>query len=681
MPDTSIMISAKDNYSVAINKMRDANKRFNTDLAGLQGKMEYLNNTRFKLQLDTDKASKALKEAKKEFSTMSDAQKDEYLPTLQKLNDEYEQSARNLKLTSQEARDAEKAMRNLDEQNSKAGSKASSGASGMGSAIQTLAATGLARMAQEAVSTLVSNAAGSYFGDDVSTVLSGVVSNAASGAIIGSVIPVVGTAVGAVIGASVGLISAGSELYAKQDDAFKEVVQDNYNTAKETQSNSLAAGTTIAGGREQTRISFSTLLGSEENADTYLSSMQAFAAKTPFTYDTLSSISKTLLAYGYKQEELLPLLAKVGEAGSALGMNDSDMTAVATALGRMNTTGKTTLEYLNPLLERGIPVFDYLAAASGKTNAEVQEMVSKGLIPGAEAAAAIADTMGYNFSGNMAKQALTYEGLLSTLEDAQAQLDNAMGEGYTEERKKGLTAQISYLEGETGQQMQEAYNQIGQWQASLENEKERINQDMLNSVMTGAIASSYSPEVTARLREMAAKYQEAASSGSADAGAVMGSLLAEAQVLASNEYMASDGYQLQIQSDLDLAARIGEDTSLKNEYWNTGYIMGQQFSKGRLAGIQSTGNNGLTAMAAGTMEGDIPEYATGLAYVPYDNYPALLHEGERVLTASEARSSGKVTASIIININGPVIREDQDVDAIAQIIAAKIVQAAEIAVN
>ena len=32
-------------------------------------------------------------------------------------------------------------------------------------------------------------------------------------------------------------------------------------------------------------------------------------------------------------------------------------------------------------------------------------------------------------------------------------------------------------------------------------------------------------------------------------------------------------------------------------------------------------------------------HAIGSAYVPYDNYPALLHRGERVLTATEARQN------------------------------------------
>ena len=42
---------------------------------------------------------------------------------------------------------------------------------------------------------------------------------------------------------------------------------------------------------------------------------------------------------------------------------------------------------------------------------------------------------------------------------------------------------------------------------------------------------------------------------------------------------------------------------------------------------------------------DLPwfkSHAIGSAYIPYDNYPALLHRGERVLTATEARKDGQV---------------------------------------
>lgn len=65
----------------------------------------------------------------------------------------------------------------------------------------------------------------------------------------------------------------------------------------------------------------------------------------------------------------------------------------------------------------------------------------------------------------------------------------------------------------------------------------------------------------------------------------------------------------------------------------------------------------------GAVVGQPKGYASGLAYVPYDNYPALLHEGERVLTAAENRQYNKrhsaMPASIVFNISAANLTEDQ----------------------
>lgn len=67
-------------------------------------------------------------------------------------------------------------------------------------------------------------------------------------------------------------------------------------------------------------------------------------------------------------------------------------------------------------------------------------------------------------------------------------------------------------------------------------------------------------------------------------------------------------------------------------------------------------------------------HAAGLDRVPYDNYAALLHEGERVLTAREAREQDRKTSSPIqITVTGNwSVRTDEDVDAIAAAILRKV---------
>ncbi len=63
--------------------------------------------------------------------------------------------------------------------------------------------------------------------------------------------------------------------------------------------------------------------------------------------------------------------------------------------------------------------------------------------------------------------------------------------------------------------------------------------------------------------------------------------------------------------------------------------------------------------------------AYGLPYVPYDNYAALLHQGERVLTAREARNY-QDGGGVSINIGGMTVREEADIDRIAKTIVREI---------
>jgi hypothetical protein len=49
-------------------------------------------------------------------------------------------------------------------------------------------------------------------------------------------------------------------------------------------------------------------------------------------------------------------------------------------------------------------------------------------------------------------------------------------------------------------------------------------------------------------------------------------------------------------------------------------------------------------------------HASGLNYVPYDNYPAILHKGERVLTAQQAQGGGAGT-NVTVHVHGSVTTE------------------------
>ena len=69
--------------------------------------------------------------------------------------------------------------------------------------------------------------------------------------------------------------------------------------------------------------------------------------------------------------------------------------------------------------------------------------------------------------------------------------------------------------------------------------------------------------------------------------------------------------------------------------------------------------------------------ASGLTRVPYDNYPALLHQGERVLTAQETRQADRASGGIQVTITGNTfsVRSEQEREDFFHWLVEKINQA------
>lgn len=648
--NASIVISAKDNYSDAIKKMQATQTSFRKDLKSLQRELDTLNKNKVTLNTDLSKAKRDLKDAEKAFSAVGDEAARLRLEAAQA---DYDNIRQNLDLVSRAAKQTARDMDNLTGVASKTENRMGS----TGGTLATLAKAGLFSMAGNAAADLGGVLASSAFGSQTGSAITSVLGGAVSGAAMGSVAGPVGTAIGTAVGALTGAIQAFTAQYSSKDDAFKSVVQDTYNEIKQAQAEALSGGSVTAASREMTQMSFATLFGDAGAAKEFLAEVQDFANVTPFQFDDLTAMAKVLKTYRYEIEELLPTIQKLGDAGAALGMGSEDMAAMATYLGRMKTTGKTTMEYLNPLLERGIPVWDYLAQASGMAKEEVMDMVSRGLVPGATAAEIIADYMGDNFAGALEQQASTYTGLASTLEEMQNDIDSALGEGYNERRKLGMQAQIDWLD-ENGDAMKEANRLIGEWQASLENDRERMEREAIEAVMAKD------------------EFQQASAVDK-------GRMLAEAQSAAQSEYLTSEGYQIQQEANLKLINQIQVD--MREAYYNAGYAEGLEFSKGIADAMMAAGDT-LAADIADALGGgeNISSsnarmkskrgYAYGIQRVPYDNFPALLHEGERVLTASQAREQGSAPV-VQITGNSFVVREEADIDRIAAALVERIADA------
>jgi len=115
----------------------------------------------------------------------------------------------------------------------------------------------------------------------------------------------------------------------------------------------------MAGNLEQTKIAFTTMLGSAEAADAFIRQLYDFAAKTPFEIEGLTTAARQLLAFGFQAQEIIPMMEAIGNAVSGLGGGAFEIERVTRALGQMQAKGKVTAEEMMQLAELGIPVWKY----------------------------------------------------------------------------------------------------------------------------------------------------------------------------------------------------------------------------------------------------------------------------------------------------------------------------------
>ncbi len=678
--DISIAINVKDNFSQTITSMRNANQNFIKDLSELQTKIDGISKIKTTIKVDTKKAKEDIKDVGEEFLKTNKAF-EKFNQGIENISfDNINQGASTLVGNLKEAKAG---LENFSQTNSKTDNSAGKTKLSTKDVLSKVGASAAKDIVGDVVGEVATTFIGSAYGSDAATVASSTLSTAAMGAAIGtSIAPGIGTAIGALGGAVLGFIQGQNKVFEKKDDAFKSYYKDLYDNILNDQANTLQNGSAVAASRELDEVSFSRLLGGESNAEGFLSSLSDFAIATPFSYDELTTISKELISNGYKQEEVISLLQNVGDAGTALGLGTDQVKTVATALGSIQTSDSVTLDDLNPLIEQGIDVWSILSESLNDSKENVIDMVNDGLLPGAEAAKMISDYMGKEYSGSMEQQAQTFSEVSKSLQEAQAAMDSAMGEGYNATRSAGMQEQVDWLSGDSGEEMKDAYDKIGQWKASLENKKEQTMRDAVGSVMDGKLADSYQEsEQKEALEGLITEYKYAQSdyydaSRSGDetakqqASADMGRILAEAQAIATNEYNGSDEAQLALESNLQLAENIKNDSGLQDAYWDAGQIMGEKFAAG-LASVKPNASVGTSGEISWSYTDNYREgkhKAYGLSYVPYNDYPAMLHEGERVLTASENRNYGTGTP---VNITGNtfVVRQESDIKSVAKEIA------------
>ena len=178
-----------------------------------------------------------------------------------------------------------------------------------------------------------------------------------------------------------------------------------------------AASIQAAAQMRQYEIAFQTMLKSTEQGTQMLRDLQKFAAETPFDVPGVVSAGQQLMAFGFKAQEVIPMLTSLGDAAAGLGQGTEGVSRLAYALGQMQTSGKLNAQDMMQLTSAGIAAWDMLANAAGVSIAEIKDMTSKGMVDSKEAVKVIVAGMNEEFGGMMEKTSTEVSGLLANIEE------------------------------------------------------------------------------------------------------------------------------------------------------------------------------------------------------------------------------------------------------------------------
>lgn len=202
-----------------------------------------------------------------------------------------------------------------------------------------------------------------------------------------------------------------------------------------------AVKTGIAYNAEIERYStgFENMLGSAEKAQKVMAAIQEDAAKTPFNVSSLTQANQLLIGAGENAEYSRKVIMALGDAVSATGGGNEELSRMAGNLQQIANVGKATAVDIKQFANAGINIYQVLADYTGKTVQEVQSMtVSYDLL--SEALIAASEEGGRYYNA-METQSQTMDGRISTLKDNVNQLAGLMTENLSE----GIGQAISNL--------------------------------------------------------------------------------------------------------------------------------------------------------------------------------------------------------------------------------------------
>ena len=193
---------------------------------------------------------------------------------------------------------------------------------------------------------------------------------------------------------------------------------------------------------ERLGVQFTALMGSFEEGQKATAWVQEFTKKTPLQLEEVSQAFVKLKAFGL--DPMDGSMQAIVDQAFKLGGSFQEVEGISLALGQAWAKQKLQGEEILQLVERGVPVWDLLAQATGKNTQELQKLSTAGKL-GRDTIKALMDEMAKGAAGSAEAQMSLLSGQISNAKDNLAQFYNLIS---TSGAMDWLKAQLTELNKE-----------------------------------------------------------------------------------------------------------------------------------------------------------------------------------------------------------------------------------------
>ena len=483
-----------------------------------------------------------------------------------------------------------------------------------------------------------------------------------------------GAVIGGVVGLLGGIITDSIHKYEEKQDIYRDIVGTTADNILTGIQDDVHAGSEIFAARENVKNEMISMIGKDEGERAY-NSISNLTKQTSFDFNSITSAYTSMLQSGYDGMQINGLIYDL----ERFGVSTKEMTSIVASFNQLNGSEIVEEGIIASLANSGIDVYSLLSDNMDIDQESLKAMISSGEMSGREVAEQLMSAFVHADVSDISAKEKTFTDIQAELNKQKEDLNAIAGESYNEARKKSMQNEIGWYD-ENSSKMSDMYSIAGEWQAQQDSAQEKYKQVALEAMVNSA---EYKTAIRQEDKEtLLSLYSQAMASATAQYynSEEYGSLMTAQEIILKETQgelyvigdVVEDMYELIDQRTLDMRASEVEDKKIEltmEEIEALGFKYIEDSGEGRIVNWNNDPQNNIK------LKGD-NKLATGISRVPYDGYRAILHEGERVVTASKAKESERTKGGVNIgNINITASGAINDDETFARMLASQLEKA------